>query len=78
MKRGNVKINNPERFMGDHSIAPEKLRAAIKKATDEKKVFSKLESDFMVAVHKACNDKYGVELEEKVSRILKNFNKDSK
>ncbi|MBO5370582.1 MAG: glycoside hydrolase family 88 protein [Clostridia bacterium] len=41
MERGNVKINNPERFKGDHSIAPEKLQAAIKKATD--KLASKLD-----------------------------------
>lgn len=32
MTRGNVKINNPERYMGEHKISSEKLDSAIKKA----------------------------------------------
>ena len=35
MERGNVKIENPERFMGNHAISQEKLDAAIKRATDK-------------------------------------------
>lgn len=41
MTRGNIKIKNPERFMGEHEISSEKLDAAIKKATD--KLRSKIE-----------------------------------
>jgi len=41
MTRGNVKIRNPERFKGNHSISSEKLETAIKRATD--KLASKLE-----------------------------------
>lgn len=50
-------------------------RFAAKKAIGEKKVFSKLESEFMVAVHKDCNDKGAAELEKQVSRIINNINK---
>lgn len=50
-------------------------RFAVKKATDEKKVFSRIESEFMVAVHKDCNDKGSKELEKQISRIIDNFGK---
>ena len=35
MTRGNVKINYPDRFKGNHLIAHEKLDAAIKRATEK-------------------------------------------
>lgn len=50
-------------------------RFAAKKAIGEKKVFSKIESEFMVAVHKDCNDRCSNELEKHISRIVNNFNK---
>ncbi len=50
-------------------------RFAAKSATGEKKVFSKIESEFMVAVHKDCNDRSSIELEKNISRIVNNFNK---
>lgn len=50
-------------------------RFAIKKAIDEQKVFSRIETDFMVAVHKDCNDRCSKELEKQISRIIDNFNK---
>lgn len=50
-------------------------RFAVKKAIDEQKVFSRIESEFMVAVHKDCNDRCSKELEKQISRIIDNFNK---
>ncbi len=50
-------------------------RFAVKKATDEPKVFSKIESEFMVGVHKDCNDRCSMELERQISRIIANVNK---
>jgi hypothetical protein len=50
-------------------------RFAVKKAIDEQKVFSRIESEFMVAVHKDCNDRCSKELEKQISRIVNNFNK---
>ncbi len=50
-------------------------RFAAKRAIGEKKVFSKMESEFMVAVHKDCNDRNANELEKHISRIINNFNK---
>lgn len=41
MTRGNIKLEKPERFMGDHKISPQKLELAIKRATD--KLYSKIE-----------------------------------
>ena len=48
-------------------------RFAVKKATGEKKVFSRIESEFMVAVHKDCNDKGSKELEKQISRIIEHI-----
>lgn len=50
-------------------------RFAAKKAVGEEKVFSKIESEFMVAVHKDCNDRYGQDLEKRVGSIINNLNK---
>ncbi len=50
-------------------------RFAVKKAIDEPKVFSKIESEFMVGVHKDCNDRCSLELERQISRIVANVNK---
>ena len=41
MERGNIKIKNPERFNGNHTISSEKLDLAIQRATD--KLATKLE-----------------------------------
>ena len=49
-------------------------RFGVKKAIDEDQVFSKIESEFMVAVHKSCNDIGCKDIEKKVSRIIDNFN----
>lgn len=35
MKRGNVKLKNPERFLGEHKIAPQKIKKAIDKAGEK-------------------------------------------
>ena len=35
MVRGNIKLNNPERFAGKYEIPAEKIQMAIKKATDK-------------------------------------------
>ena len=50
-------------------------RFAVKKAIDEQKVFSEIESEFMVGVHKDCNDRCSLELERQISRIIANVNK---
>ncbi len=50
-------------------------RFAVKKAIDEQKVFSRIESEFMVGVHKDCNDRCSLELERQISRIIANVNK---
>lgn len=41
MQRGNIKLTNPKRYMGEHRISEEKINAAIKAATE--KLASKLE-----------------------------------
>lgn len=35
MERGNIKLQNPQRFMGNHQIPAKKIDAAVKKATDK-------------------------------------------
>ncbi len=50
-------------------------RFAAKQAIDEEDPFLKIESEFMVAVHKVCNDMGAKELEKPVSKILNNFGK---
>ena len=64
-------INNPNVINFEHILS----RFAIKHAIAEKSKFERLESEFMVAVHKDCNEKYGDKLEQNVSRLLNNFNK---
>ena len=64
-------IKDPEIINFEHIFS----RFGAKRALNEKKVFSKIESEFMVAVHKSCNDKGCIELEKQISRIIDNFNK---
>lgn len=57
--RNDIKINNPERFKGNHSIAPEKLKKAIEKATG--KLYAKLElyaDNFPQNMRKNCYHLY--------------------
>ena len=48
MVRGNIKLENPERFSGDYRISEEKLQATIDKvesASDKSSYQSKLDSE---------------------------------